>query len=461
MLREPQELQSHVTPSSTLTDPATYPQFARRLFELALIRVNESTWTRLFALTVVVQAILIIVLEALILFAHSAQAAAILATDTPTFQNESWSQTHVNPGATQAIAAPGGFHNVTGADPYLYPEDRLTRLQYENIFFMCFQIWMLYFGIDSIVRQNLIQVIAQVIINFLCTIFAGIQISETLKWRGIVQAIDREYLEEENSTDLTHFTVAVKYEIGLTGSLLLFTLLLAFFTRKLYQQFGWNVYKRIGADLTLQNGFRIYQIFVILIKIDAFFQLVFAIFWLVVMVETDYLTQGDILQKIWFGVHTAVTMFDIPALFLARIAIKNESSILAALFLFFEVIVAADFCIIIQQSSSQWGFWVAAVCFAILFSIVTCIYVVICTGNFNKGLKPYIQRMFDTNYRLNADPTNNPALGTNANWQIDDLSRGPSVRRPWHTSSDDAQNAPDRSNVVDVNSQNEKTELEA
>lgn len=37
-----------------------------------------------------------------------------------------------------------------GQDPFQYPEDRLTRLKYENMFFMVFQVFQCYLGIDAV-----------------------------------------------------------------------------------------------------------------------------------------------------------------------------------------------------------------------------------------------------------------------------------------------------------------------
>ncbi len=40
---------------------------------------------------------------------------------------------------------------------------------------------------------------------------------------------------------------------------------------KLYQQFGWNIYKKIGADIKVQKIYKTTLIFVMLLKLDLFF----------------------------------------------------------------------------------------------------------------------------------------------------------------------------------------------
>jgi hypothetical protein len=53
------------------------------------------------------------------------------------------------------------------------------------------------------------------------------------------------------------------------------------------------------------------------LKLDAFFELVFSIFWLVAMVQASYQT-GDAPSIVWFTIHIILTLILIPSFFLAR-----------------------------------------------------------------------------------------------------------------------------------------------
>jgi hypothetical protein len=50
-----------------------------------------------------------------------------------------------------------------------------------------------------------------------------------------------------------YHAVIAAYEVPLIVILVICATLQVFFTWKLYQQFGWNIYKRIGADLRMQS----------------------------------------------------------------------------------------------------------------------------------------------------------------------------------------------------------------
>ncbi|CAG8523274.1 16466_t:CDS:2, partial [Cetraspora pellucida] len=59
--------------------------------------------------------------------------------------------------------------------------------------------------------------------------------------------------EEDCPGRLSLHTQFLKYDAPLIGALLLFSIIMGFICFKLYQQFGWNIYKKIGADLSMQE----------------------------------------------------------------------------------------------------------------------------------------------------------------------------------------------------------------
>jgi hypothetical protein len=61
------------------------------------------------------------------------------------------------------------------------------------------------------------------------------------------------------------FLIAVPCVIAV-ASVILFVI-----TWKLFQEFGWSIYKQIGASVQMRQRFLIYQIFVALLKFDFFF----------------------------------------------------------------------------------------------------------------------------------------------------------------------------------------------
>src|SRR5271170_1431988 len=61
------------------------------------------------------------------------------------------------------------------------------------------------------------------------------------------------------------FLIAVPCVIAVAAAILFLI------TWKLFQEFGWSIYKQIGASVQMRQRFLIYQIFVALLKFDFFF----------------------------------------------------------------------------------------------------------------------------------------------------------------------------------------------
>ncbi|KAI7878968.1 hypothetical protein K492DRAFT_148923 [Lichtheimia hyalospora FSU 10163] len=292
----------------------------------------------------------------------------------------------------------------------------------ENVFFILFYIFQLYLGIDAVVRQSVIQLMAHACNSFICVILALVQLGETLKWNHRVgDAYNNELIDADG------FYSALHYEIALASLMGVITCVFTFFCFKLIHQFGWNSYKRIGADPVLQRRFKKCQLFLLSLKLDAFFHIVFSIFWVVVMTQEGY-HQGSPASKAWYTLHVVLTVVQFPAPFVARQGLRTERSKFMIPFLVLHALLVIDFIIILQQSSTVWTFWVLAVCLAIVLSLGTIVLGAIVTHNFGKGLKPYTQRLFDKNYRYRLDPRANPTFldktnpktGSADTWMIDD-----------------------------------------
>ncbi|CAB4411220.1 unnamed protein product [Rhizophagus irregularis] len=68
-----------------------------------------------------------------------------------------------------------------------------------------------------------------------------------------------------------------RVDIPLVVTLIIFALIMSLISFKLYQQFGWNIYKKIGADIKMQKLYKTMLLFVMLLKLDLFFLLLVSI----------------------------------------------------------------------------------------------------------------------------------------------------------------------------------------
>lgn len=117
------------------------------------------------------------------------------------------------------------------------------------IFAFVYELVLVY---DALRSQNTIQIIGLVIMNLGVLVYTAIQkgqVAEAVRELARLRFIDISYLDE-----ISAYLIAIPCIVALA------TVLMAFVAWKLYGEFGWNIYKQIGADRRLRNRYFIYQV---------------------------------------------------------------------------------------------------------------------------------------------------------------------------------------------------------
>ncbi|CAG8466520.1 4381_t:CDS:2, partial [Dentiscutata heterogama] len=215
-------------------------EYYKRWSEKVLVRLNESKWTKLFMLTSILQAIAIIILELRVYTRNNSTG--------------------------QSLSTIGSISDeMTANASCIYQPSyvRLNNIKDENLIFIFFQIFQVWFCFSAMYNQNSMQVIAIVVINFLFALNGIIQWVEVKKWFTD--------FDLDCPGRLPLHTQFVKYDLPLIIALFLFSIAMGFLCWKLYRQYGWNIYKKIGADVEMQTTYRTYLIYLLLLKLDAMF----------------------------------------------------------------------------------------------------------------------------------------------------------------------------------------------
>lgn len=128
-------------------------------------------------------------------------------------------------------------------------------------------------------HQNTIQIIGFVIFNactFAYSIFQTTQIGGALS-NPAYPKIQTLF----STSQLYPYLIAISVILGI--SLVGFSYL----AYKLYLEFGWKIYKKIGADPEMKSMYRTYQIFLMVLKLDFFFFLAFSIQFVVLVLNPN------------------------------------------------------------------------------------------------------------------------------------------------------------------------------
>ncbi|BGP13122.1 hypothetical protein JCM10213v2_001041 [Rhodosporidiobolus nylandii] len=159
--------------------------------------------------------------------------------------------------------------------------------------FVLAHVFQLVLAIDALVAKNTIQVLALLLFNTLFLVYALVQIHEI---RSLV-----------NGAALKVLVWFIPGMISLTELTYLATIW------AIYKEFGWQVFKKIGADRRIKNAW--FQVFLAILKFDGFFFLAFSL-QLVFLVPTQTSAER------WITV--AALPVTLVILFIGYYAVKRE-----------------------------------------------------------------------------------------------------------------------------------------
>jgi len=135
---------------------------------------------------------------------------------------------------------------------------------YLGIFILA-HLFQLYFALDALRRKNTIQLIGLCAFNFAFLIYAGIQVPEIRE----IEALQG--LSHTDASTPTIILLIIPVCISISQAAFLYL------TWHLFKEFGWQIYKQIGADRKIKRIYLWYQIFMCLLKFDYFFLMAFSV----------------------------------------------------------------------------------------------------------------------------------------------------------------------------------------
>lgn len=185
--------------------------------------------------------------------------------------------------------------------------------------------------------QNTAEILALAVLNGICAILGALQVVDGVKWLNALS-------KTEYST--MHLLTAMRFEIALSVVIMLFACAMSYLSYGMSRQFGWNIYKKIGADVQMQSKsvpppsppcptraratvgtilihvlsiemYRMFQFFVLALKIDIFTEFLVSLFYVI-----QFGLKLDSVK--WeVGIQVAVTILILPMLYFARTAVSD------------------------------------------------------------------------------------------------------------------------------------------
>ncbi|GAA5971403.1 hypothetical protein JCM11641_008340 [Rhodosporidiobolus odoratus] len=295
----------------------------------------------------------------------------------------------------------------------LLRDERSVLPVYLGLFVLA-HVTQLVLAVDAIVAKNTIQVVALLLFNTLFLVYAVVQIHEI---RNLV-----------NGNVLQVLVWFIPGMISLTEATYVLTIW------PIYKEFGWQVFKKIGADRRIKKCYAWYQVFICILKFDFFFFIAFSL-QLVFLVPTQTAAER------WITV--AALPVTLVILFLGYLAVKREHKgyfwgFLAgcgagcAYFVYKLFIIyrdrERDYRLVFKSLTVF-----ASLCLAALLWTTTCCF--ICYRHFGRGLKYHMMKgsALASSSALELKPSDGDADGTA--YVLED-GGGPNSRNRYRMSLD-------------------------
>ena len=245
---------------------------------------------------------------------------------------------------------------------------------------------------DAVRLKNTMQLIGVLIFNIALTITAAIEIRQV---RDALNAQDRiagGIPCPDNPDALCRaralFPSVERFLIVVTATCFVAELVMAYLSFKLWKEFGWVIYQKVGADLKVRNMFFWYQLFIVFLKFSFFFGVGFTVIYLILVANT---TDWE------YGVTIAAVPIAVVSLFAAGFAVRREWTSLMVLSLFLMTAGLVYFVYKVTQvwvpaTRDEYTYVHTTITFISAFAILslglTLVNGIVCTLNFHKGLKP-------------------------------------------------------------------------
>ncbi|GBC05369.1 hypothetical protein RclHR1_00620009 [Rhizophagus clarus] len=260
----------------------------------------------------------------------------------------------------------------------------------QSIVFMMLQLYLVYFGLNSIFHEHIIQIITLVALNFGSAAYSLVQLLQ-IKIR-----VDRIQNNKDCNEGLNGFNIDwLRVDLPQVLTLITISIISAIIASKLYSQFGWSVYKRIGGDYQIQKIYRSNLIFIMLLKLNLFFWIIYIIPTVIVAVKITDFSEGKVIDMVLIVYHGFATLLALMLQFLAYKSIKRESTTGMIAFSVLWLLIVADYGLLIYAFVRLLVlgsyFMIIFTSVFVVIALATFIYSIIVTLNFGKGLLELVE----------------------------------------------------------------------
>lgn len=153
-----------------------------------------------------------------------------------------------------------------------------------RLVFLVGKIFALVICWDAVIHKNTIQAISFVVFTILCLIYAGLQLNLS------------QTRNQASYTTILYMQAVIIAEACCSVSYIVLTW-------EIYREYGWKIYKKLGADETIHRLYMHHQVLIILMQLEVFFSIAVAV-QLATLLTTQ--TQTEKFLQIGLGIPVTI-----------------------------------------------------------------------------------------------------------------------------------------------------------
>ncbi|KAJ3108982.1 hypothetical protein HDU97_009715 [Phlyctochytrium planicorne] len=213
---------------------------------------------------------------------------------------------------------------VKGSKSFDYIQTLLDQSRaitvYEGLF-LAAQLFQLYLAFDAIISSSKIQLLSQTLFNLSIVGDSVLQFIQSKNLNNFPDSTESDRQLFLNANYVNHRGNVVELIVILLS--VLFFAVWCFLSSRLYNIFGWSIFKELGADVGVRQRLKVYHIYVMLLKLDIFFFLGFILQYSILVYWANDNRSANFYAYTFGGPVLAVIL-----LFIAYFSVVRESNVM-------------------------------------------------------------------------------------------------------------------------------------
>jgi hypothetical protein len=276
----------------------------------------------------------------------------------------------------------------------VWPISELHDMQREDIIFLAFQCWVLGVSVVALLNESIPHICASMVTHLMATSWAAFRIHDTAVFNSQFNEVIVLGACQGVEIMPNYWDVRFRLELAALIVDVVAMLISGYLTWKIFELFGWQTFKRVGASLVINRIYRLVLVLSIVIQLSFFFMATTVSLWIDRMVNTPI---GELVsfRTLYMASSIITLILLVPWLTTGWFGVRRELRLSMFFFLVLSLLYLGGWGVMFFATSFAWTFmtWTFFAVMAstsVFLAFASFVLGVICRYNFGKGLHRHL-----------------------------------------------------------------------